>query len=61
MPFRAENIRAYAKGIHERYLKDLRRTAPLEEPVRMETRYRYNQDFRSIFAIAPGVLAVLML
>jgi len=27
----------------------------------METRYRYNQDFRSIFAIAPGVLAVLML
>ena len=61
MPFRAENIRAYAKGLHERYVKDLRRTAPLEEPVRMETRYRYNQDFRSIFAIAPGVLAVLML
>ena len=61
MPFRAENIRAYAKGIHERYVKDLRRTAPLEEPVRMEIRYRYNQDFRSVFAIAPGVLAVLML
>jgi ribosome-dependent ATPase len=61
MPFRAENIRAYAKGIHERYVKDLRRAAPLEEPVRMEVRFRYNQDFRSVFAIAPGVLAVLML
>jgi ribosome-dependent ATPase len=61
MPFRAENIRAYARGIHERYVEDLRRTAPLEEPVRMEIRYRYNQDFRSVFAIAPGVLAVLML
>jgi ribosome-dependent ATPase len=61
MPFRAENIRAYAKGIHERYLKDLRRSAPIEDAVRMEIRYRYNQDFRSVFAIAPGVLAVLML
>jgi len=61
MPFRAENIRAYAKGIHERYVKDLRRTAPLEEPVRMETRYRYNQDFRSIFAIAPACWPLLML
>jgi ribosome-dependent ATPase len=61
MPFRAENIRGYAVGIHTRYLDDLRRTAPIEEPVRIETRYRYNQDFRSIYAIAPGVLAVLML
>jgi ribosome-dependent ATPase len=61
MPFRAENIRAYAKGIHQRYVEDLRRAAPLEEPVRIETRFRYNQDFRSVYAIAPGVLAVLML
>jgi ribosome-dependent ATPase len=61
MPFRAENIRSYARGIHERFIKDLRRSAPLEEPVRMETRYRYNQDFRSVYAIAPGVLAVLTL
>jgi ribosome-dependent ATPase len=61
MPFRAENIRAYAKGIHGRYVDDLRRAAPLDEAVRIETRFRYNQDFRSVFAIAPGVLAVLML
>jgi ribosome-dependent ATPase len=61
MPFRAENIRAYATGIHQRYVDELRRRAPIEEPVKLETRYRYNQDFRSIYSIAPGVLAVLML
>ncbi len=61
MPFRAENIRGYASGIHQRHVKDLRRAAPVEEAVQLEVRYRYNQDFRSVYAIAPGVIAVLML
>jgi ribosome-dependent ATPase len=30
-------------------------------PVRLEPRFRYNQDFRSVFAITPGVIMILLI
>ncbi|RCK48643.1 multidrug ABC transporter ATP-binding protein [Thalassospira profundimaris] len=64
MPFRAETIHGYVQGIHQKYVADhaLRETgntiAPL--PASIQTRYRYNQDFKSIYAIVPSVIALLL-
>jgi ribosome-dependent ATPase len=65
MPFRAETIRGYVEGIHLAYLDQLsRRTLGQPAgflPVRVETRFRYNQDFRSVFAMVPGVIALMLI
>jgi ribosome-dependent ATPase len=62
--FRAETTRGYAHGIVLSYAQDLaRRTyghAPELLPLRVEPRYRYNQDFRSVAAISPGTIMVFM-
>ncbi len=63
VPFRAETIRGYVQGVHEHYLSDPDRETGAEPPTypfRTETRFRYNQEFRSIFAIVPGVIAVIL-
>jgi len=61
-PFRAETTRNYAEGIVLSYVRDLaRRTygkVPAFEPVTVEPRFRYNQDFRSVFALAPGLIMI---
>lgn len=61
-PFRAETTRDYVEGIMFSYLKDLaRRTAgsvPAFFPVTTEPRFRYNQDFRSVFALTPGLIMI---
>jgi ribosome-dependent ATPase len=64
MPFRAETARGYVKGLHESWLKEFsRRTgsptanAPLAD---IEVRYRYNQDFKSIYAMVPATIALLL-
>ncbi|MFZ5789997.1 MAG: ribosome-associated ATPase/putative transporter RbbA [Pseudomonadota bacterium] len=65
MPFRAETVRGYVEGVHHVYLDDLVRksggdmTSAL--PVDIEPRYRYNQDFKSVYAMVPGVVALLLL
>ncbi len=64
VPFRTENIRGYALGVHERYLAG--RFPALDKTTtdidaRLNVRLRYNPNFLSIYAIAPGVIAVLML
>jgi ribosome-dependent ATPase len=64
LPFRAETARGYVLGLHELYLSDREldvaekntRTAPFE----IENRFRYNQDMKSIYAIVPGVIAMLL-
>jgi ribosome-dependent ATPase len=65
IPFRAETIRGYVQGVHRHYLDELsRRTRgePLElSPVAVETRFRYNQDFRSVYAMVPGILMLLLI
>ncbi len=64
MPFRAETSRGYVEGVHRRYLEDLAvespGTAPPALPVNIETRFRYNQDFKSVFAMVPGIIMLLL-
>jgi ribosome-dependent ATPase len=64
MPFRAETIRGYLEGVHLRYLSDLAFETYGEElpglPVGLEPRYRYNQDFKSVFAMVPSNIAILL-
>ena len=63
-PFRAETTRGYVEGVHQAYLRDLaqrEQTAAAAVPlVNVETRFRYNQDFRSVYAMVPGVIMVML-
>jgi ribosome-dependent ATPase len=62
MPFRAETIRGYLEGVHQQYLADAAiRGHPAAAPVApadIELRFRYNQDFDSIYAMVPAQLAL---
>lgn len=65
MPFRAETIHGYVEGIHQRYLaehtkRDIGPSAP-NQPMKIEARYRYNQDFKSIYSMVPSVIALLLM
>jgi len=66
MPFRAETTRGYVQGVHHEYLAEpaFREAygfpAP-DRPVDIELRYRYNQDFKSVFAMVPGVIMLLLM
>jgi ribosome-dependent ATPase len=64
MPFRAETIGGYLQGVQTQYLGDLQlqRTgsSPAPPPADIETRFLYNQDFDSIYAMAPGTMAILL-
>jgi ribosome-dependent ATPase len=61
-PFRAETTRNYGEGIVLSYVQDLARrtygTVPAPTPVTLEPRFRYNQDFRSVFALTPGLIMI---
>ena len=63
-PFRAETTRDYVYGIVLSYARDLaRRTygrVPALVPVTVEPRFRYNQDFRSVFALTPGLIMIFL-
>jgi ribosome-dependent ATPase len=65
MPFRAETIRGYVEGMHNLYLANLANEASsgidFASPVDLQPRYRYNQDFKSVYAMVPGVIALLLL
>ena len=63
MPFRAETARGYVEGITQAYIADLaRRNLGMEisfTSADIETRYLYNQAFKSVNAITPGVIMLL--
>ncbi|HET7004922.1 MAG TPA: ribosome-associated ATPase/putative transporter RbbA, partial [Candidatus Binatia bacterium] len=65
MPFRGETVKGYVQGLHNQYLSDLARRTSGELPpamaVEIETRYRYNQDFRSLDAMVPAVIPMLLM
>ncbi len=60
MPFRAETIRGYLEGVHRQYLFDpaIRGGAIASPPAAdIAVRFRYNQDFDSVYAMVPTMLA----
>jgi ribosome-dependent ATPase len=65
MPQRGETIRGYVQGMHALWLADrARRTSGQRrqsEPATIETRFRYNPDVKSLVAMVPGVIPLLLL
>ncbi|WP_421997399.1 ribosome-associated ATPase/putative transporter RbbA [Reyranella sp.] len=63
VPFRAETVRGYLQGVHQHYLADRAvrghggadRTAAAAV---IETRFRYNQNFDSVYAMVPAQIAL---
>ncbi|HLZ01050.1 MAG TPA: ribosome-associated ATPase/putative transporter RbbA [Bradyrhizobium sp.] len=63
MPFRAQTIRGYLEGMHQLYLSDpaVKTTQPAAPlPANVEIRFKYNQDFDSVFAMVPSTLAMML-
>jgi ribosome-dependent ATPase len=63
MPFRAETIHGYLTATHQQFVNDpaihgMSPAAPAAANI--ETRFRYNQSFDSIYAMAPGAIALLL-
>ncbi|WKE64388.1 ribosome-associated ATPase/putative transporter RbbA [Gallaecimonas kandeliae] len=58
MPFRGETARGYVLGVHQQFLADRQLAGP--NPVDLELRFRYNQAFKSVNAMVPGVLMLLL-
>lgn len=65
MPQRAETVQGYLQAMHGQWLSDLAVQELGERPasglVDVELRYRYNPDVRSLVAIAPAVIPILLL
>ena len=65
MPFQAETTHGYVTGVHANQLarlqEELTGKAAGGSAARVETRYRYNQAFKSIYAMVPGVIALLLI
>ncbi|MCW2315541.1 ribosome-dependent ATPase [Rhodoblastus acidophilus] len=64
MPFRAETIRSYVTGISQTWLAEQQRRRGLTmaaSPINIETRFRYNQAFKSIYSIIPGVIMLILM
>ncbi|MCG5243913.1 ribosome-associated ATPase/putative transporter RbbA [Azospirillum doebereinerae] len=63
MPFRAETVQGYVAGLHQRFVEDWARQAGVTLPpgaAVIETRYRYNQAFRSADAMVPANIGLLL-
>ncbi len=65
MPFRAETINGYLMGMHYDYIQKLVKQTlgytPALSAANIEMRYRYNPDFKSLDAMVPGVIPVLLI
>jgi ribosome-dependent ATPase len=64
MPQRAETVLNYLQGMHAGYLTDLassRFGIRASQPYTLETRFRYNPDVKSLVAMVPAVLPLLLI
>jgi ribosome-dependent ATPase len=62
-PFIAQTIRGYLEAMHQLYLADpiTRTTQPAPpSPADIEMRFKYNQDFESIYTMVPGTISILL-
>jgi ribosome-dependent ATPase len=60
-PFIAQTIRGYLEGMHQLYLSDPTVTTsrpPPPPPADIEVRFKYNQNFDSVYAMVPAQLAL---
>ncbi|AAV93440.1 ribosome-associated ATPase/putative transporter RbbA [Ruegeria pomeroyi] len=64
MPFRAETTRGYLQGLAASYMSDqterLYGHAFDPSAASVETRFRYNQAFKSVFALIPSVIMLML-
>ncbi|MBK1835837.1 ribosome-associated ATPase/putative transporter RbbA [Azospirillum sp. YIM B02556] len=63
MPFRAETIQGYVAGLHQRFIEDAATASGVALPApaaTLEMRYRYNQAFRSLDAMVPSDIGLLL-
>ncbi len=63
MPFRADTIRGYLQAMHQLYLTDpaVKTTLPqARPPASIEVRFKYNQNFESVYAMVPTSLSMLL-
>jgi ribosome-dependent ATPase len=63
MPFRAETVAQYARGVHDDLLRDPGTglaTGPAKYSAPVQARYMYNPTFESIYSIVPSVPALLL-
>ncbi len=65
MPNRAETVRGYIQAMHLAWLQEMagRQSSPQRDTslISIETRYRYNPDVKSLPAIVPGVIPLLLM
>ncbi|MCX8999360.1 ribosome-associated ATPase/putative transporter RbbA [Rhizobiaceae bacterium BDR2-2] len=65
MPTRAETVRGYVEGMHQSWLtrkaRELYGAAATQGTFSIETRYRYNPDIRSLVAMVPAVIPLLLI
>ncbi|MEM7497649.1 MAG: ribosome-associated ATPase/putative transporter RbbA [Pseudomonadota bacterium] len=63
IPFKGETVEGYVAGLHQTFLDTLARETGSTPPVlaRIEPRFRYNQSFESIAAMAPAMPAILLI
>lgn len=58
--FRAETIKGYIDGLHRDYLTQLTNNHK-SNLLEIEMRYRYNQDFKSIYSMIPAIIPMLLI
>jgi ribosome-dependent ATPase len=65
MPLRGETVRGYVQGMHLNWLLDMAARRLGEHgavgPATIETRFRYNPDVKSLPAMVPAVIPLLLL
>jgi len=68
IPFMAQTLQGYVGGVIVAYAEQLARSTPglrsqdlALAPVRIEPRFRYNQEFRSIYASTPGLMMLALI
>ena len=64
MPFRAETIQGYLQGMHADYLQQRAALssgpAARAQAAALAVRYRYNQAFKSLYAVVPATIPILL-
>jgi ABC-type multidrug transport system, ATPase component len=65
MPSRAETVQGYVQAMHQTWLQDVASRQPTASGqnslMTIETRYRYNPDVKSLPAIVPAVIPLLLM